>query len=271
MTGYLQYKGERFGNLIVVDVKEASVKGSRTKFICECDCGMSLEAIPRLVVSGRVVSCGCSKISKAQALGKKNRTHGMTRTSEYGSWVAMKARCYDETRECYKNYGGRGIRVCDRWLNSFELFFKDIGPKPGPEYTVDRMDNDGDYEPDNCRWATRQEQSNNRRNSKLIQYRGSLRSLSEIARLHNLSPKTLARRVAGQKLDEHVLDNNVAPTAGTDHPNADVLYEMNGCSKNLFAWCRELNLNYRTIHYRIFKKGMAFKDAISPNDMRKQK
>ncbi len=271
MTGYLEYKGERFGSLIIVDVKEASVKGSRTKFICECDCGMSLEAIPRLVVSGRVVSCGCAKISKAQALGKKNRTHGMTRTSEYRSWIAMKSRCYDEDREGYKNYGGRGIKVCDRWLNSFELFFKDIGPKPGPEYTVDRIDNDGDYEPDNCRWATRQEQSNNRRNSKLIHYRGSLKSLPEIARLHNLSPEKLARCVAGQELDEHVLDSNLALMARLGYLGAGTLYEMNGRSKNLFAWCQELNLNYRTIHYRIFKKGMAFKDAIVPNDMRKHK
>lgn len=267
----MQYKGQRFGNLIVVDVKEASIKGSRTTFICECDCGMSLEAIPRLVVSGRVVSCGCSRISKARTLGKQNRTHGMTSTPEYRSWLGMKTRCYDKSRECYKNYGERGIRVCDRWLNSFELFFKDMGPRPAPGYTIDRIDNDGNYEPDNCRLATKQEQINNRRNSKLIKYRGSLRSLSEIARIHNLSPKSLAWRTAGHELDETTLDNHITAAVSSASSNIGAMYEMNGCSKNLFAWCSELNLNYRTVHYRIFKKGMAFEDAILPKDMRKQK
>jgi hypothetical protein len=79
----------------------------------------------------------------------------------------MKSRCYDSKRNGYKNYGGRGIKVCDRWLNSFENFLTDMGRKPGPEYSIDRIDNDGNYEPGNCRWATMQEQSQNKRTSKL--------------------------------------------------------------------------------------------------------
>jgi hypothetical protein len=86
--------------------------------------------------------------------------------SEYNSWVAMRQRCYSVKHQHYNNYGGRGIRICVRWENSFENFLIDMGPKPNKKYSIHRLDNDKNYEPDNCKWATSKEQSNNRRNSK---------------------------------------------------------------------------------------------------------
>lgn len=92
--------------------------------------------------------------------------HGMCDTSEYRSWYQMKSRCYDPNNTRYEGWGGRGIKVCDRWRNSFKAFYEDMGPKPTPTHSIDRVDNDGDYTPDNCRWATRAEQQRNKRMQK---------------------------------------------------------------------------------------------------------
>jgi len=97
-----------------------------------------------------------------------NKTHGMAGTSEYISWANMKARCFNPNYKHYSNWGGRGITVCDRWLNSFENFLADIGLKPTSKHSLDRIDNDGDYFPENCKWSTRVEQQNNRRYNHLI-------------------------------------------------------------------------------------------------------
>ena len=95
------------------------------------------------------------------------KTHKMTGTSEYKAWKSMKNRCFNPNYQYYSHYGGRGIKVCDRWLNS-DNFLADMGTKPSPKHSIDRIDNDGDYCPENCRWATKAEQDNNKRNNHLI-------------------------------------------------------------------------------------------------------
>ena len=95
-------------------------------------------------------------------------THGMSRTPEYKAWQQMKIRCFNPNRKDYSHYGSRGIAVCDRWKNSFENFLADMGLKPTPKHSIDRIDNDGDYQKDNCKWSTRVEQQNNRSSNRLI-------------------------------------------------------------------------------------------------------
>lgn len=119
----------------------------------------------RDLASGNTKSCGCLRRETTSLVGLAKKTHGMRDTPEYGVWANMKDRCYNPSSEDYKNYGGRGIKVCERWLNSFENFYEDMGEKPWSKllYSLDRINNDGNYEPSNCRWATVKQQVNNRR------------------------------------------------------------------------------------------------------------
>lgn len=129
-----------------------------------------------------------------------NLTHGLSNTSEWRAWRAMRRRCYDTSRPGYRSYGGRGITVCERWLgdDGFRNFLTDMGPKPSAKHSLDRINNDGGYEPGNCRWATPREQSNNRRVTHLIEWNGRKQGLSQWAAELGMAHVTLKKRlVAG--------------------------------------------------------------------------
>ena len=128
-------------------------------------------------------------------MGKSNRTHGMTNSPEWIAWARMKQRCYDPKIPWFERYGGRGIKVCERWQN-FEKFFEDMGKKPTPKHSIDRINNDKGYEPDNCRWATQIEQQRNRRNNVLVTHNGKTQCISEWAEEYGLCHMVLAMRIA---------------------------------------------------------------------------
>lgn len=156
-----------------------------------CDCGVKFEADGSEVRRGGVKNCpDCARLIKNKAV----TTHGKTQTREYKIWCAMKRRCYNKNSFGYEAYGGRGISVCDRWLNSFENFYLDMG-RVEKGMTLDRIDVNGNYELSNCRWATRLDQSNNKRNNRKIEINGVTKNLVEWAKECNISESTIRRRI----------------------------------------------------------------------------
>jgi len=159
----LQLTDKQFGRWLVVARGDNSLQG-KTQWLCQCVCGEFSLVLGTSLTRGFSQSCGCLSIEKTS---KRNATHGATKSNKdksiYNIWCTMKARCSNPNSHKYKSYGGRGIRVCDRWRDSFENFLNDMGERPGKGYSIDRIDNDGNYEPGNCHWATAKEQRLNQR------------------------------------------------------------------------------------------------------------
>lgn len=193
------YVGLEFTYLKVISEGKAHVtKGGhkhRTVF-CVCRCGKEKEIQFSSIKNGQIKSCGCYSAEKASERMKTvQKTHGLTSTSEYNTWCSMKKRCGQKNHKQYKHYGGRGIFVCDRWINSFENFIEDMGFKPSKEYSLDRKNNELGYSKENCRWATKKEQCRNQRTNVLITYNGETKCVSEWAEKLGVSRERLNHRV----------------------------------------------------------------------------
>lgn len=203
--------GDKFSKLTVVSLLGVN-KHKKRVWKCKCECGNYSEVISSHLLSGHSTSCGCTRLERSiRATKKSNTTHGMRHTKEYVAWSEMKQRCYNPNEPNYKNYGARGIKVCDSWLHSFENFYADMGKAP-TGFSIDRVDVDGDYCKENCRWTDNKTQQYNKRNSVKITFDGitenlwywsiktgiSVRNL--YSRIHNLkwsAEKTLTTKVRG--------------------------------------------------------------------------
>jgi len=139
--------------------------------------------------------------------------HGLSYTPEYRAWQTMRLRCTEPANAAYPNYGGRGISVCDRWLNSPQAFIDDMGPKPSPKHELDRIDNDGNYEPGNCRWATRKVNDRNRRSNLRLEFRGETLTLIDWCERLSLPKDTVSKRLHGGWSVEEALTTPVRAKA----------------------------------------------------------
>lgn len=176
---------DKFGLWVVVDARQIDCK-----VLCRCVCGTENMVNVYNLASGKTNSCGCA------AKPIRARKHGLSKTPEYQIWKAIKARCYGVNHKNYPKYGGRGIRVCDRWRDSFDSFYADMGPRPSNRHSIDRIDTNGDYSPDNCRWATQVEQTRNTRRNALVTYNGETKTVAEWSTIIGMMSSTLYHRIA---------------------------------------------------------------------------
>jgi hypothetical protein len=160
----------------------------------KCSCGESKEflIIGYTMKSGNTTSCGCLR---RETTGNQFRKHGLYGTPEYKTWIEINRRCHNEKAKQYSDYGGKGIRVADAWRNSFETFLKDMGQKPSPEHTIDRIDNDGNYEKGNCRWATKEVQANNTSQNVYYEYNGEKYTIAQLAKKFEMPYATMRMRL----------------------------------------------------------------------------
>jgi hypothetical protein len=166
-------------------------KRGREKWKCRCRCGIEREVFAFSLINGRSESCGCLKREK---LAARETTHGLTGIPEYWIWAAMKYRCKSPRATHWEHYGGRGISVCERWLK-FENFYADMGPRPSSDHSIDRIDNDGNYEPGNCRWATQPEQTRNCSRNAFYEYDGRRLCMTDLSKASGVRLSTLRKRI----------------------------------------------------------------------------
>ena len=174
--------GLRFGRLTVIRF----LGGRGYRWECRCDCGKKHSVQRGNLISRQVLSCGCQWLESI-------RTHNSSKTSEYSTWLGMRSRCGNKKNDGYFNYGGRGIKVCKRW-QVFENFLEDMGLRPTPQHTLERKNNNGNYSPSNCRWATRKAQLRNTRRTIKITAFGKTQCLSDWAVELKISKGTLYQR-----------------------------------------------------------------------------
>lgn len=232
--------GQRFGRLVVLSY------AGKSKWNCQCDCGNTTISLGESLKKGLTKSCGCYHSDLMSEVGKRvakeraengykylpnvgsfvrghiplTKTHGKTETAEYVVWCQIKARCYNSANINYSNYGGRGIKVCDRWLHSFENFINDMGERPSKDYSIDRIDVNGDYSPENCRWATSLEQANNKRNNIIISHNGQTKTLAEWCRFYDVDYGLAIQRYKAEKSFEELFAVRKARTLTDDEVRA---------------------------------------------------
>lgn len=180
MPNRIDISGNKYNRLWVLSYSHTS-KGIAF-WLCRCDCGKETIVDGRNLKSGHTKSCGCLSVEQRPLNNLKHG--GVTNggmSAEYECWCGIKKRCYNENSDNYNLYGGRGIKMCDRWLSSFGNFLADMGNKPTPKHSIDRIDVNGDYEPSNCRWATQKEQCRNLRRNRIIEFNGESKTLIEWA------------------------------------------------------------------------------------------
>lgn len=225
-----------------------------------CACGTERIVKRSSVKTGQSKSCGCQRVDSARL---QNRTHGRSKDgagSAYVSWSGLFRRCYNPKFSSYENYGGRGIKVCERW-HRFENFLEDMGDRP-PGTTLDRWpDKNGDYEPGNCRWATTSEQMFNTRRTIDVQHSGRRVTTGDLAKEAGISMDLIRHRLkSGMTVNQAINASNLNERQ----------IEHNGLSMSMAAWERHLGLNRGTVETRL-RRGKSVEEALAPVQSRHRK
>lgn len=233
---------KKYGRLTLIN-KTNETKNKRTLYLFKCDCGNFKKVPLSYVTSGDTTSCGC--LYKETRKGKFK--HGLKQTHKkiYATWTGLRDRCNNSNNKYYNDYGGRGIKVCERW-NNFINFLEDMGSPPDNvnRWSIDRINVNGDYEPLNCRWATDNEQANNRTNTKYIIYKNIKYTIRDFCKNFNLDYKLVYSRVfSGIRNPELLLINKKEPLSITYQEETLTIKD----------WCIKLNIKPNTFHSRVYK------------------
>lgn len=181
---------KRFGKLVVLNFNSIS-KSKHSIWECKCDCGNKCLSYSTNLIRGVASSCGCIKKS---VLGKNTTKHGLSKTRIFKIWAGVRKRCLNEKCQSYHNYGGRGIKICERW-NDFYNFYNDMINGYSDELTLDRIDPNGDYTPSNCRWVNHQAQANNRRNNVFICFNGETKTIAQWSNITGVRRNAISYRI----------------------------------------------------------------------------
>lgn len=249
--------GKRYGKLTILRYSEKKGNRGKSYVWCKCDCGNEKEVQLSNLRHGGVKSCGCLK---HEATAK----HHKSNTRLYAVYMTMKQRCCNENHRDYKYYGSRGIQVCDEWKGNFAAFY-DWSLENGydetadrGQYTIDRIDVNGNYEPSNCRWITIEEQQRNKRNNVLYEYKGSMLTLTEISKQSGIPAGTLTSRIyeSGMSIEKATKEDKMK--TGREPKK----YSFNGKTQNLSEWAKEIGIPRTTLEYRL-KSGRPYEKVFT--------
>ena len=246
--------GQRFFRLLVKSYSHRN-KHNKTVWNCICDCGVKKQVAYNDLKTGDIKSCGCYQKERL-------KTHGLTKTPLHKIHAGILTRCYNPNSKLHKNYGGRGITMCDEWLNNLKSFVDWAmanGYRKG--LSIDRINNDNGYNPENCRWSTFIEQNNNRRSSHLFTLNGECKTITQWSRIYKINKDRIFSRInMGWDIEKAIttpIDPLVKYTATID-----------GVKLPVAQWCKKLKVNYDMVKYRI-KNGWSPEKAIITPSMSK--
>lgn len=191
MQPWVYTTGKRFGRLVIIGRRDGNVVRVR------CDCGAQKDVQTVALKHGQM-SCGCYR-------DEQRFTHGLSHTPEYGVWEHIVQRCTNPNNDAYKNYGGRGIQLCTEWRESFAVFFADMGKRPGPGWTIERVNNEEGYTPGNCQWILKGKQVRNRRDTRVLTIDGLSRSIWEWSEVYKIPMSTIRTRLHRGWTDEQAV------------------------------------------------------------------
>lgn len=253
---FIDLTGQSFGRWTVLEFHSRDRRGVPL-WLCRCKCGNEKPVVGYDLAYGKSTKC--------RRCG--NKTHGLQGTPEYEAWRSMNSRCTYSGHASYALYAGRGIVVCQRWRDSFEAFLEDMGPKPSPQHSLGRIDNDGDYCPENCRWETPSQQSRNKRTNHVLAFRGETKCLTDWADELGIDARTLTYRL------KHgwTVDDALTIPAGSTHTERNRLLTHDGKTLCLSEWSTLTGINAATLHCRLARGWSISRAMTTPVRIMKRK
>jgi len=198
MSKKIDLVGKKFGRLLVLEEVTRDSRLAKIRWECLCSCGKTTTSVTQSLVSGKILSCGCLKNELSK---ERCTTHGKSRTNIYRIWQGMIQRIRNPKSPAYKIYGGRGIKYCESWA-LFENFYKDMGKCPNDSYSLDRKNSNGDYNKDNCRWASQYTQQRNRSNNRWLEYDGKKLVLQDWSKILKTSPTNILNQLKRKEFSD---------------------------------------------------------------------